>query len=115
MFIQVNGLDPEIEVHKEAQHLYGYHGDQRVQKAHIIVRRKFVQAAANDIGFERQPDGTYRAWISEFDSVVFNDQWMGHMKQLYGVEKTTAIAKKKGFKVNTEKLENGQIKLTLRR
>ena len=30
----------QIEVHDEPRHLYGYHGDQREQTAHVIIRRQ---------------------------------------------------------------------------
>jgi len=31
-----------IEVHEEAQNLYGYRGDKRKEKAHIIIRKKYL-------------------------------------------------------------------------
>ena len=58
----------QIELHDEAIPLYGHRGDQRPQKAHVIIRRQHVGPAANDVGWERLPDGTYRAWISEYDT-----------------------------------------------
>lgn len=56
-----------IEVHETPQNLYGYHGDMRQEKAHIIIRRKYVGGASNDIGFVRNPDGTYSSIVSEYD------------------------------------------------
>ena len=44
-------------VHKEAKNLYGYQGDMRDQKAHIILPRKQVGGASNDVGFERTNKG----------------------------------------------------------
>lgn len=107
----------QVEVYQEAQNLIGFHGDTREQKAHIIIRRNNVGRASNDIGFERLSNGTYRAWISEYDehSLGYDKTFLGQIKQLYGVEKTRIEAKKKGYKVKEEKLENGQIKLYLRR
>ena len=43
------GFAGKVEVHKEAHPLYGYQGDVREQKAHVIIRRQFVGTAANDI------------------------------------------------------------------
>jgi hypothetical protein len=57
----------QIEVHEQAVPLFGYQGDQRPQRAHIVIRREHVGPAANDVGWERLADGTYRAWISEYD------------------------------------------------
>ncbi|MGO9621603.1 MAG: DUF1257 domain-containing protein [Desulfobaccales bacterium] len=109
-----------IQVHQEAQHLYGYQGDKREQKAHIIIRRQYVQAYANDIGFERQPDGSYRAWISDFDRGsdgrgTYGTAWQGQLKQAYGVEKAKAEAKKKGYRVTEQKQDGGRIRLVCRR
>ena len=48
-----------IEVHAETAALFGYQGDERPQRAHIVIRRQHVGQAANDVGGERLPDGTY--------------------------------------------------------
>jgi hypothetical protein len=51
----------QIEVHPEAVPLLGYQGDVRPQQAHIVIRREHVGSGANDVGWERQSDGSYRA------------------------------------------------------
>ena len=51
----------EVEVHEEAVNLIGYHGDTRPEKANVIVRRKHIGTAANDLGFVKEADGTYSA------------------------------------------------------
>lgn len=56
-----------IEEHEVAQSLIGYHGDTRAQKGHVIVRRQGITSASNDIGFERQANGKFAAWVSEYD------------------------------------------------
>jgi len=111
------GFDGKVEVYKEAQPLYGYQGDIRAQKAHLIIRRQHVGPAANDLGFERQPDGKYRIWVSDYDRKYnrYDDAWMGRLKQAYGVEKAKAEAKKKGYRVSEQKLDDGRIRLVLRR
>jgi len=111
------GFQRKMEVHREAQPLYGYQGDVRAQKAHLIIRRQHVGPAANDLGFERQPDGRYRVWVSDYD-VKYNKYdatWMGRLKQAYGVEKARAEAKKKGYRVSEQKLDDGRIRLVCRR
>ena len=111
------GFKGRVEVHQEAQALYGYQGDVRSQKAHVIIRRQHVGPAANDLGFERQADGKYRVWVSDYD-VKYNkddDAWMGRLKQTYGVEKARAEARKKGYRVSEQKLDDGRIRLVLRR
>jgi len=78
-----------IEVHDTAQHLYGYHGDRRDDKAHVIIRQQNVRTSANDIGFVRGKDGKFSAIISDFDrSQGSNEQWLAQLTTWYGVEKT---------------------------
>jgi hypothetical protein len=57
-----------IEVHKRPVTLYGYRGDARAELAEIVVRQKHVGRGSNDLGFARQPDGTFRAIISRVRS-----------------------------------------------
>jgi hypothetical protein len=110
------GFADKVEVHQEAQHLYGYQGDARAQKAHIIIRRHYVGRAANDLGFERQADGRYRVWVSEYDQRHgYDDAWMGRLKQAYGIEKARLEAKKRGYRVSEQKQDNGTVRLVLRR
>ena len=111
------GFKGKVEVHQEAQSLYGFQDDVRTQKAHIIIRRQHVGNAANDLGFERLQDGSCRAWISDFDQTHngYNAAWMGKLKQAYGVEKARAEARKKGYRVSEQKLDDGRIRLVCRR
>jgi len=111
------GFEGKVEVHQNPQTLYGYQGDARSQKAHIIIRRHHVGRAANDLGFERQADGSYRAWVSEYDQKYnkYDDAWLGRLKQAYGIEKVRKEAKKKGYRVSEQKLDDGRIRLVCRR
>jgi len=59
-------LGYQPEVHETATNLHGFQGDQRSQKAHIVLPRKQVGGASNDIGFEKV-NGKYIMRISEFD------------------------------------------------
>jgi len=119
--LQRLGFEGKVEIHRTPQALYGYRGDVRAQKANIIIRREHVGSYANDIGFERQPNGSYRAWISEFDQTRtsggtrYDDKWLGQLKQAYGVEKTRLEAKKRGYRVSEQKLDDGRVRLVLRR
>jgi len=75
-----------IEVHDQAQHLYGYQGKKREQTAEVIIRRQHVGDAANDIGFKKQADGTYTAIISDYDRNYYNSTWMQKVGTYYAVE-----------------------------
>lgn len=103
----------QIEIHAEAQRLHGYQGDQRSDVANIIIRRKNVGCASNDIGFLETPEG-YVAIISEYDrGTKYGDKWMGILKQNYAVKATEREARKKGMTVKKTKKEDGTIKLVL--
>jgi len=99
----------DIESHNAAQNLYGYQGDKRPQKAQVVIRRQNVGHAANDIGFERQADGTFRAHISEYDTGRgYNSGWLGKLTTYYGVEKAKIELDAKGLKyTETTDAKNG--------
>lgn len=78
-----NWTEAQIEVHSDPKHLFGYHGDQRPEVAHIIIRRAHVGSSANDLGFVKKDDDTYEAIISEFDSRRYGAQWIGRLKGNY--------------------------------
>src|SRR6266576_3649780 len=80
----------EVEFHETPQHLYGYRGDKRAQSAEVIIRRKFVGGASNDIGFKRQADGTFEAIISEFDRRKYSQEWLNRLTQRYAYHATRA-------------------------
>jgi hypothetical protein len=106
----------EVEVHEAAQPLFGYRGDARPRRAHVIVRRGRVGPAANDLGFERQRDGTFRAWISEFDARRHNRAWLGRLEARYVYHATRATLTRQGFSVVGEETDrDGTVRLTLTR
>ncbi len=87
----------QIEVYEQAVALYGYQGDVRPQQAHVVIRRQHIATGANDVGWERQEDGSYKAWISEYDSGVgqyksraasarFNQRMQDKIKQEYAFQ-----------------------------
>ena len=87
-----------VEVHAHGAPLFGYHGDERPERAHIIIRRQHLDSASNDIGFFRGPDGQFRAILSEYDrSIGFDHKWLGCVQQRYKEERTMAMARKKGY------------------
>jgi len=90
------GYRPELCA--EGRSLVGYRGDQRQERAHVIVPRQQLDCASNDIGFERDSTGVFRAVISEYDrGIGFDDSWLGRLAQIYKERQTMAIAKAKGY------------------
>ena len=91
-------LGYEPEVCREGKALVGYMGDERAERAQIIIRRRHLHLASNDIGFARDDNGTYRAIISEYDrGIGFDDSWIGRVSQAYKERQTMAVARAKGY------------------
>jgi len=86
------------DVCPKGRSLTGYQGDERQERAHVIIPRRQLDCASNDIGFARDSTGVYRAVISEYDrGIGFNDTWLGRVAQIYKERQTMAIAKAKGY------------------
>jgi hypothetical protein len=98
----------DVEVHDEAQNLVGYHGDTRAEKANVIVRRKFVGSAANDIGFVKDETGKYKAIISRFDSGKHNTKWLDGLKKNYTERVVSKEARKQGLRFHSRQVVNGK-------
>lgn len=67
----------------EALPLFGYQGDQRTETAEIVVRRRYVGSASNDLGFARTPQG-FVPVISEYDQrVLHGGQFLVKLRTAY--------------------------------
>jgi hypothetical protein len=55
----------------EALPLYGYQGDRRPETAEVVVRRRHLGSASNDLGFTRTSAG-YVPIVSEYDQRVLH-------------------------------------------
>lgn len=104
----------QIEVHEQAQNLFGYHGDLRPEKANIIIRRKHVGQCSNDIGFQRSEDGTFKAIISEFDKTKYSEHWTNKLKQSYSYHAIRIQQESKGRSVTRTKLPNNNIRVEIK-
>ena len=90
------GYDPEVC--RQGRPLVGYMGDERTEQAQIIIRRRQLDSASNDIGFARDGSGVYQAIISEYDrGIGFDGAWLGRLSQVYKERQTMAVAKAKGY------------------
>lgn len=107
----------QIEVHPEPVPLYGYQGDRRPERAEVIIRRSHVGRHANDLGFARQPDGTYRAIISEYDQRhagahgPYDQAWLGRLAQGYSLRLLERAYRERGWRVSAQRQANGVIEL----
>lgn len=101
----------KVEVHETATPLFGFQGDKRDQKGNIVIRRKYVGGAANDIGFELEKDGTYHAHISDYDRHRYNDKWMTELETHYGVEQAKQAFSNEGWSFTESVDEENNIQL----
>lgn len=93
----------QIEIHAEPVPLYGYRNDVRPEKAHVVIRRGNVGPASNDIGFEKTKDGSYVAYISEYDQGQHGKPWMSKLKEAYGFRVIHRQQTKLGRRVSRQK------------
>lgn len=92
--------------------LVGYMGDTREQMADIVIPRAQIGGSSNDIGFRRNPNGTYVAQISDYDSRKHNQQWVNKVNVSYQIAKTQQDAKRSGVRLASKrKLANGDVEL----
>lgn len=108
---------PEAENHDQVVPLYGYRGDQRTDRANIVIRRVHIGAASNDIGFIRSKSGEFTAIISAFDTKTFNDDWIRLLSVEYAKASVDQFAHQGGWTTqgSPEIQEDGTIRLVLRR
>lgn len=106
------GYQPKVN--NIAQNLYGYHGDKREQKAHIIIPRSQITSASNDIGFEKVGKN-YIIHVSQYDEQIKSFS-IEKLKQLYGKHKVKKFVKSKPgkYSIKKQKVEkDGTIKITI--
>ena len=94
--------------------LIGYDGrprrlDGQEVRAEIVIRRQPLWETANDIGFARQPDGRYVAYISEYDRSV-RPAWHTDVVKEYGAAKAAKELRAQGWKVEVTRAQ-GQVRI----
>ena len=112
--VEVLGYKGKIEVHDRPVTLIGYDGRPRLLdgqevRAEIVVRRQHLWEAANDIGFARQPDGRYVAYISEYDRNV-RPTWHTDVVKEYGAAKAARELRALGWKAEIAR-DQGQVRV----
>ena len=106
----------DVELHETPQPLVGWRGDSRQQTAEVIIRRRHVGQASNDIGFARRPDGSFEAIISEYDRERYDEAWLGQLNQRYAYRLTRETLAGQDFDLVQEEIdEQGTIRCTVRR
>lgn len=77
----------------EALSLYGYQGDRRTETAHIVVRRKYIGSASNDLGFQKT-DAGYVPVISEYDQrYMMQGKFLINLRTNYNLKSAEKLAR----------------------
>ena len=108
------GYKGKIEVHDRPSYPMRVTGRPRLLdgqevRAEIVIRRQHLWEAANDIGFARQPDGRYVAYISEYDRSV-RPTWHTEVVKEYGAAKAAKELRAQGWKVEIAR-DQGQVRV----
>jgi len=103
----------QIQVYDTPKNLVGYEGRARKEKANIIIQKKFVGRAANDIGFLRNEDGSFEAIISEYDSRKYGQAWLKNLKANYAFHTVRIEQESMGRSVEREMLPGGRQRVTV--
>ncbi len=90
-------------------------GDLRTQSANIIIRKKNVGSASNDIGFLKKADGTYELIISQYDRHGrAGKKLLEELTQVYAKHKVIKQAKRMGYTVKSQSVdEDGKMKIKI--
>lgn len=77
----------------ESLSLYGYQGDKRPETAQIVVRRKLIGGASNDLGFQKTEAG-YVPVISEYDQrYMMQGKFLTNLRTNYNLKSAEKLAR----------------------
>jgi ribosomal protein L11 methylase PrmA len=105
----------DIEICEERRNLVGYLGKVREEKAHVIVKKDAVckllglkYSASNELGFEKNADGTWNVYPSKHDKRIgiMSKDWKSKWLSKWAVQRIGLQAEEKGYSWTTEKKEN---------
>ena len=82
----------------------------------MVIRKKDARGASADIGFARQPDGSFAIVLDAMDTSRLGREWLTRLNQAYGHAAALEYARTHGYEVVTDEAEqDGTRRLTLRR
>jgi len=110
--LKEDGFDT-VEYHEVPVPLVGYHGDKRAEVANVIIRRKHIGTASNDIGFLFK-DGKCTAIVSDYDRHKYGAAWLKGIVQGSAVQAAIMVARASGETVTgCLKMPNGSVKIRI--
>ena len=78
----------------EALSLYGYQGDRRPETAELVVRRRHIGPASNDLGFTRTAGG-YTPLISEYDErTLLGGRFLASLRTAYSEQVVQEVTRR---------------------
>ena len=95
-FVRAQRSPPQHEPTKPgaALPLFGYQGDRRPETAELVVRRRQLGPASNDLGFARTPRG-YVPILSEYDQrVLHGGHLLVRLRTAYGERVVEEVARR---------------------
>jgi 3-deoxy-D-arabino-heptulosonate 7-phosphate (DAHP) synthase len=105
-----------VGVHDTPQRLHGYWGRLGGESAEVVIRKDDASGASADIGFARQPDGSFAIVLDAMDTGRYGSEWLARLTQAYGHVAALEYAHAHGYEVVTDEAEqDGTRRLTLRR
>lgn len=104
-----------VKEYDKAVNLYGYQGDKRSQTAEIVIPRSTqggLGRSSNDLGFKQQENGSYVAYISDYDQGVVGKDFIPKLKRTYAEINTKKQALIQGLRfVQKSTNELGEVQL----
>ena len=93
--------------------LYGYQGDRRPETAEIVVRRRVIGPASNDLGFAQTPDG-YVPIVSEYDQrALLAGHFLPRLRTAYS-EAVVEEVRRRLHGTTHRSIEGGVVKIRIR-
>jgi len=93
-----------VDLLSEKEQLRGYTGDSREQRADVRIKgsgwgrgQNHVGGASNDLGWEKQANGTYAMHVSDYDSHRYGKTWQDKMEAQYSSEVIKKKARQCGY------------------
>src|SRR3954468_7756841 len=97
----------------EALPLYGYQGDPRPETAELVVRRRHLGSACNDVGFARTPAG-YVPIVSEYDQrTLHGGRFLVELRTAYS-ERVIEEVRRRLHGTTRRTIEGSVVKFTVR-
>jgi hypothetical protein len=97
----------------DALSLFGYQGDQRPETAQLVVRRRSLGSASNDLGFTRTAHG-YVPILSEYDQrALHGGQFLVKLRTAYS-ERVVEEVRRRLHGTARRTVEHDRITVTVR-